>query len=149
MSGKDPRANGINADRVAPRLYIGAYESNTRALRAAGFTKVIRVAKELPHDYPLDDSSDVSAVFLEPAMHAAAEARNAIVRGQRVLITCAMGINRSAFVAAVVMIKLYRMPPQQAIAQIRAARRVPASMRYALSNRHFVGKLLQLTPGEG
>jgi protein-tyrosine phosphatase len=57
--------------------------------------------------------------------------------GQRVLVTCAMGLNRSALVAALAMRRAYGMSAEETIGQIRAAR-----SPLALSNRNFV-QLLQ------
>lgn len=132
------RRHGVDADRVAPKLYVGSYNENDALLTKLGISYVVRVAKELPRcDFPLDDSHDVGLAFRETSARAAADAIRALGRGHRVLITCQMGINRSAFVAALVMIHWHGWTPETVIAEIRAQRVVPVAGMRALSNTSF------------
>ena len=57
--------------------------------------------------------------------------------GQRVLVTCAMGLNRSALVAGLAMQRAFDMSTEDVVGQIRATRSA-----LALSNPGFV-RLLQ------
>lgn len=59
--------------------------------------------------------------------------------GRRVLVTCAMGLNRSSLVAALAMSEVYGMSADAIIERVRAARGP-----WALSNAYFE-KLLRVT----
>jgi protein-tyrosine phosphatase len=56
-----------------------------------------------------------------------------LLEGQRVLVTCAAGINRSALVAALGLGMVTRMKPNELVALMRQKRSA-----FALSNPHFV-----------
>ena len=120
--------------RVAPRLYVGGFPGGGAELRAEaqriGFARVIRCAWEFPREfeYPLDDGK------LTPEQIALFEAASDDVadglrKGQRTLVTCAQGVNRSALVAGLAMVKAYRFTGRQALMAIRALRRPPCGKR--------------------
>jgi protein-tyrosine phosphatase len=76
------------------------------------------------------------------ALGAAARVARRLRAGRRVLVTCAMGMNRSALVAALAMQELYpSMGADEIIGRIRHARG-----SWALSNPNF-RKLLRLAVG--
>lgn len=66
------------------------------------------------------------------AVNGARATANSLVRGKRVLVTCAAGLNRSVFVAALALARLTRMTADQIIELMRD-RRHPT----ALYNQHF------------
>jgi hypothetical protein len=67
----------------------------------------------------------------------------AIVNGQRVLVTCHLGLNRSALVVALALHQLTTMGAPQIVDHIRRHRSLSA-----LSNKHFVG-LIERVVGDG
>ena len=137
---------GLDATRVAPKLYIGGRVTHPELLAKAGFDLHVQVARELPHrrGFDLDDDGRTCpASDYSNAMRAAGVVANALHQKKRVLVTCAMGMNRSAFVAALAMINHYQYSPETTIKQIRKlrtpeleARRGPGHM--PLSNQGFV-----------
>lgn len=89
---------------------------------------------------PNDDrSGPMTERELEIACGAAERVTLAFLAGKRVLVTCAMGINRSAFVTGLALHQLTGMSGRDAIALIRK-RRHPR----CLSNETFQGVLLAL-----
>lgn len=132
----------MDADRVAPKLYVGSYQEDEAKLARAGFTHVVRVAKECRLvEFPMDDAPlTVTDAFNANA--AASSVQRALATGGRVLVTCFMGVNRSAFVAALAMIRYYGLRPAEAIAQVRALRRPELTAVGVLSNQTFVDALL-------
>jgi protein-tyrosine phosphatase len=83
---------------------------------------------------PLDD--DPSRSLREDEIAIATKTASRVARrlraGRRVLVTCAMGLNRSALIAALAMHEVYGMSADEIIARIR---RVRGS--WALSNPNF------------
>lgn len=83
---------------------------------------------------PLDD--DPTRPLREDEIVMALRAADRVARrlraGRRVLVTCALGLNRSALVAALAMRAVYGMKPDEIIERIRRARG-----RWALSNPNF------------
>lgn len=134
---------GLDATRVAPKLYIGSYVKHPELLKPAGIDIHIQVARELTPAVPGttldDDGRTCPAEDYSSARRASAVATNAIKSGKRVLVTCAMGMNRSAFVAALTMINHYQYSPETTIKQIRLMRNPKlGDGRQALSNQAFV-----------
>jgi hypothetical protein len=85
---------------------------------------------------PLDDDPrGVTVADLDRAERASLEIVSRLRHGQRVLVTCWQGRNRSGLVSALTLIRL-GTSPKIAIARIRYAR------LNALSNPHFVDYLL-------
>jgi len=88
---------------------------------------------------PLDDSGPPpTALEVQLAWKAAKLVAKRVRAGKRVLVTCAMGRNRSGLVMGFTLIML-GLTAQQAVAAIRRARGADA-----LSNRHFVQLLGQV-----
>jgi protein-tyrosine phosphatase len=91
---------------------------------------------------PLDDGPPPTATELRMAISAARTVHHFRKKGKRVLVTCAQGVNRSSFVAALALM-LDGRPPNMAIHAIRENRKPPIGMT-PLSNRHFVAELERL-----
>lgn len=129
----------FEASRVAPKLWVGSYPGEgpemLRRAQEVGFDRVIRVAMELPHEYPLDDR-ELDADGALVALKAAAEVARELKAGRRVLVTCQAGINRSALVAGLAMVMRFGWSGREAVARIRRARR-PADGSQALRNKSF------------
>jgi len=83
---------------------------------------------------PLDDAPgrQMHAAEIESALRAAQCVAQRLRSGRRVLVTCQMGLNRSALIAALAMHGVYGMRPDEIIARLRRARG-----RWALSNPNF------------
>ncbi len=138
---------GLDATRVAPKLYIGGWVAHPELLGPAGIDVHVQVAREIaPHHKGMDlddDGRTCPSGDYQNAMRAAATVAQALKAGKRVLVTCAAGMNRSAFVAALAMIKHYQYSPEVTIQQIRKMRtpvltQLAGGHRQALSNQAFV-----------
>jgi protein-tyrosine phosphatase len=83
---------------------------------------------------PLDD--DPSRQMREDEIALAAKTAGRVARrlraGRRVLVTCAMGLNRSALIAALAMHDVFGMEADEIVTRLRSARGA-----WALSNPHF------------
>jgi protein-tyrosine phosphatase len=83
---------------------------------------------------PLDD--DPTRQMREDEIAIATRAAGRVARrlraGRRVLVTCAMGLNRSALVAALAMHDVFGMSADEIVARLRRARG-----SWALSNPNF------------
>lgn len=138
-------AGELDADRVASKLWVGSVPPQN--LRAYGFGMVVLCAEEfqdIPVDVqvlhaPFEDRHRVSPEARSTALRAATLVTAARRRGIRVLVTCAAGINRSAFVAALSMLMLEKMTALEALAQIRKNR--TGTVVPPLSNASFVEAL--------
>lgn len=89
---------------------------------------------------PLDDapSRPMREDEIADATKAAERVARRLRAGRRVLVTCAMGLNRSALVAALAMHEVYGMSADEIITRLRRARGA-----WALSNPNFE-KLLRV-----
>jgi protein-tyrosine phosphatase len=88
---------------------------------------------------PLDDAQITNIEFAR-AIRAAQKVSDLRRVGKRVLVTCAMGINRSAFVAALSLMQLNRLTAAQAVQHIRQIRGQQTVIP-PLSNPSFVEAL--------
>ena len=142
----DPLRRNIDADRVLPKLWIGSRPPPGSALAAAGYQILVLCAAELQpksatfpglplvlHAGIRDDRPTGDELSI--AHEAAIEVAHALLRDRRVLVTCAMGLNRSAFVVALAVHVLTNNDARSCIELVRSAR--PG----ALANRHFVAHL--------
>lgn len=150
------------AHRIGPRIWQGSYPPPFSELRAQGIDVLVLCAKEinerldrsgwsLAQLYPgvrvlrcyLDDSGPpVTPAEIVEAHRVAHEAAELWNRGARILITCAMGHNRSGLVSAMLPRELFGVGGETAIDHIRARR--PDSMR----NDSMRAYLRQLPPIE-
>ena len=89
---------------------------------------------------PLDDAPGrlMRSSEISTATHAAGRVARRLRANRKVLVTCAMGLNRSSLVAALAMNDVWGMGAEEIIARIRQARG-----EWALSNPNFE-KLLRV-----
>jgi len=140
-------ASQLDADEVAPGLWVGRTPPDGTKLQ--GIDVVVLAAMELQPALlgvrtlhcPLDDH-EPSRAEAKQAWRCAEEIVRLRQRGQKVLVACNMGVNRSAWIAAMVLMQ-EGMTARQAIQQIRKRRHAPWGVM-PLSNRHFVRVLEQL-----
>jgi len=140
----------MDCSNVATRLWVGAAPPMDRDLPT--FDTLVLCAQEIQPERlafhglviraPLPDDA-LSNAELARALLASKAVADALVRRERVLVTCAQGLNRSAFVAALALGRLTRMSAREIIVHIRL-RRHPN----ALFNPHFQEILRQLI-GDG
>lgn len=136
------------ASEVAPRLFVG---SKPPPGRHDGVDAIVLAANEYQppaHLFPgvevlhapFDDAPNRSMDEdeIETAMKAAGRVARRLRAGRRVLVTCAMGLNRSGLIAAIAMHDVYGMNADEIVTRLRRARG-----RRALSNPHFE-KLLRV-----
>jgi protein-tyrosine phosphatase len=138
----------VSQSEVAPGLFVGSRPSPGRH---ACIDVIVLAAEEYQPSAeqfpgtevihaPLDD--DPSRVLREDEVTIATRTGSRVARrlraGRRVLVTCAMGLNRSSLVAALAMHEVHGMSADEIIARIRRARGP-----WALSNPNFE-KLLRV-----
>lgn len=136
------RSPTVDANLVAPRLYIG---SRPPPGRYRWFNAVALCAKEFqPPSYAYPGLTVIRIPLVDDYIHPLSDVDAALVTanartiarylqgGSCVLVTCRMGINRSALVAAIAMQLAFDMPADEAIEQIRDTR-----SPQALSNPQF------------
>lgn len=138
----------MSLSEVVPGLYVG---SKPPPGRREGVDVVVLAAMEYQppaHLFPgtevihvpLDD--DPSRQMREDEIVEATRAAGRVARrlraGRRVLVTCAMGLNRSGLVAALAMHEVHGMGADEIVERLRRARG-----KRALSNPHFE-KLLRV-----
>lgn len=117
----------IDATRVASKLYIGSFPP--AQLKSKGFDIVVLCAKErqdIQPDIPairvpFDDNTLNYRTYAR-AVKAAMVVTRYRLAGQRVLVTCNMGINRSSLIAALSMMQLERMSARAVLERIRSLR---------------------------
>ncbi len=136
-------ANGpepLDASRIANRLYVGGKPPFDRDLPEIDV--LVLCAEEIQPQRPAFHGRVIhcplpDAALDQPALVRALTTGRAVadelVAGKRVLVTCAMGINRSALVACLALGLVTEMTPQQLVANVRAKRNPKC-----LSNEHFV-----------
>lgn len=140
----------LDATRIAPGLYQGGKPPTGPEVRQCGFTVLVLTAEEyqprgaeFPGVYvihaPNDDSgTPLTAAQWATAVRAGELVAKAIERGERVLVTCQMGRNRSGLVSALALHML------TGISGGEAARIVKAQRANALTNRWFLATLFRV-----
>lgn len=138
---------GFDRTEILPGLlYQGSVPPEGYMLAEKGFDAVFLCAGEhqpraelfpsmLVYYCPLRDVRDPTAEEIQAAKLAGRQVAMLILRNKRVLVTCAMGWNRSGLVNAFALMRL-GMPPKIAIARIKNRR------KNALSNPTFVRLLI-------
>jgi protein-tyrosine phosphatase len=132
----------MTVNEIVPGLYVG---SKPPPGRYAGIDTIVLAAIEYQPPAVLFPETQVVHVPLnddptqpmredEIALATKAAARVACLlrAGRRVLVTCAMGLNRSALIAALAMHEVHRMSADEIIGRLRRARG-----SWALSNPNF------------
>ena len=131
-------------------MWVGAYPGNGPELaakaKAAQVDRVIRVAQQHWHEFDVGIDSglpltDGRADAFERASDAVADC---LRRGECVLVTCQAGINRSALVAGLALVKAYGYSGALALSEIRANRR--NTTHVALCNGVFADYLVESAP---
>ncbi len=143
MSGTAPVASKeapVDASNIATRLWVGSKPPFDRDLPA--FDMLVLCAQEIQPDrmafsrrivrVPIPDAT-LSQVELRRVSHAAKEVAKAMRSGQRVLVTCAAGLNRSALVASLGLGIVSKLTGPQIVSLVRQRR-----SEHALHNQHFV-----------
>jgi len=134
-----------DASRIVEGLYVGAAPPPGNYV--GRFDVIVFAAEEYQppaaafpgvrvRHCPFDDSSDPTANDLMTAWTAAEAVARDIRRGRRVLVTCQMGRNRSAFVAALALHMVTGAPGADMLMLVRS-RRTDALGIQALSNSAF------------
>jgi hypothetical protein len=134
---------GVDATKIATRLYQGGAPPTGSAVRDAGFDVLVLCAREYQEtDFPgvelifcpLVDGPMTAEVW-RTAVWAAYEVAKAVRASKRVLVTCVQGRNRSGLVNALALRMLYEMPGAAAVLLVKTVR------KNALTNDAFVGAL--------
>ncbi len=146
------------ATHIAPRLWQGGFPLVPMTVAASGFDMIVLCAEELQPDKvpcnfsgcvvvcaPLDDTDEPDKVpgIVEAAANAANVVVDALGRGQRVLVTCAKGRNRSGLVVALVLVAHLRISGREARERVQTLR------PNALTNGAFAAFLDKVPPGGG
>lgn len=104
---------GIDADLIIPQLYIGRWPCENEIIRS-DFDSIIYCAKECPPrvQYPNQYFFGINDTlnFTREEKQIVDIASNFIItlleKNQKILVTCAQGINRSALVISITLLKL-------------------------------------------
>jgi protein-tyrosine phosphatase len=148
----------IDASEIAPGLWQGSIPPRGKKLSRLGFDQLVLSAREWqfkPEQFPgvdvvnapNDDHAELYPLTrdkLRTAVQAARGVVEALARGQKVLVTCAGGMNRSGLVSALSLHLLYGWAGIRCIQEVRA-KRGPGKDGYTpLSNDEFVDVLSRL-----
>jgi len=139
-----------SANEVAPGLLMG--DAPPERARPPGINTVVLCAKEYQPrrafgglrtiHAPLDDSGPpITTEEIATALHAGRLVAAELRSGRKVLVTCAMGLNRSGLITALALRLGYGLSANRAIARVRAARGPRA-----LSNPSFVELIRRVHP---
>jgi hypothetical protein len=143
----------IDASEIIPGLFQGSAPVPGPYVRMAGFSAVVFCAMEFqppPDAYegvaviyaPNDDNPErpPTREQLSKAIAASKQVALRVQAGQRVLVTCRMGINRSGLVSALAVHRLTGWPGVRCIQQVQARR------LKSLRNPQFCALLARLEP---
>jgi hypothetical protein len=128
-------------------LWIGSYPTDREGPSWAGFDTLVLAAKELqgPDGYfqgvsvikcPLSDAEPMKDGELSISISCAHDVARMVAQGRKVLVTCAMGRNRSALICGLVLQMITTMSGPAAVSRIKSSR--PTS----LGNRSFEQAIL-------
>lgn len=148
----------LDAHEIAPLLWQGSKPRAGRDVADAGFQVLVLCARDYQPSSvyfpgvptvihaPNDDHSFVTRTDLQLAVTTASRVAEHVKRGEKVLVTCIAGINRSGLVVALALHKVFGYSGQSCIDLVRRHRKL-ADRDEALTNTYFVEALLKL-PGE-
>lgn len=132
----------MSRSEIVPNLFVGSKPSHGRH---EGIDTIVLAAMEYqPHadrfpgaeviHVPLDDapSRPMHETEIVDATKVAARVARRLRAGRRVLVTCQMGLNRSALIAALAMHDVYGMNADEIITRLRRARGM-----WSMSNPNF------------
>ena len=137
----------IDAHRLIERLWIGSAPNADRDLGACGFDAVVLCAEEYQPRNAFGSARTIHAGFddgemdsrtARTAKSAAAEVVRRWRRGERVLVTCMAGRNRSGLVSALALCRIGGVSGRQALSHVRMMRPT------ALTNPNFADFLTKL-----
>lgn len=122
----------FDADEIAPGLFVGSAPITGDAVARQGFHTLVLMASEYqPHavdfpgveviQWPLEDDGEPSTEDRKVARTIGKMVADRIRQGRRVLVTCIMGINRSAWVAGHALVEL-GVRPKDAVQLLRDRR---------------------------
>jgi len=148
-SGGRPRVvrvteTGVECSEIVPGIFQGSKPPKGRAVARAGFDVLVLCAKEYqprPESFPglhtvvsvpLWDDREAGPEVLEAAMRSGRLLADRWMHGQNLLITCAMGLNRSGLVTGMTLRIAFPDVPPRLIAQ-----RIVMKRFSALSNPRF------------
>lgn len=149
----------LDADEIVPGLWQGDFIAASRS-REHGFQVLVLCAKEwqfegeeiegvhiirAPNE---DDERKMPDARCVHAFRVARECANRIVDGQKVLVTCAAGVNRSGLISALTLHFLYGWSGAYCREVIRKQRK-PAVGLMPLCNRQFTNMLQELPARKG
>ena len=142
----------LDATRIFDRLYQGAFPPKGLTLRKLGFDILVlsAIEKQPPdQDFPgvqvlrcalRDDGTPLTMLEWNMAATCAARVAELHRRGAKILITCAMGRNRSGLITALALALLTGRTPAQCAGHVRLMRRNALTNDYfnaALRNAHI------------
>jgi protein-tyrosine phosphatase len=141
----------LDATRLYPKLWIGSAPPTGPALADAGFGVLVLCAEEYQprlHEFPglvcvthagFDDDVPDNET-LDTAVSAAMDVVDHLQSGERVLVTCMAGRNRSGLVCALALHLLTGYDTRDCVLHIKKTR-VGNDGGEALTNPHFVNFL--------
>lgn len=147
----------VEANEIVPGLWQGSIPPRGNTLARYGFNAVVLAAVELQFPAHLfegvavlhapneDDGRPLTRERMIIAISAAKQVAARVTDGQKVLSTCAQGVNRSGLVTALALHFLYGWNGQHCVSVVRRKRQLRNGWK-ALSNSYFVDALQKL-PG--
>jgi hypothetical protein len=159
MFGKlnhDLRHREFNADLVAKfatggELWQGSAPPTGDYLKSMGFDLLVLAAQEYQPPArsfpgvdvihaPNDDTTFENGGDVKAALVASKKVKNALTRGEKVLVTCWAGLNRSGIITALAHARMTVYTGPEIVKRLRAARGP-----FALSNEDFRNYFLEVT----
>lgn len=156
----------VEASQIIPNLWQGSFPEPGREVAASGFNLLVLCARESQghdDDRPFtsedycgvrillapnrDDGSRLTRKQLDIAIAAGRQVAEAVKAGEKVLVTCQEGINRSGLVNAIALHLLNGWSGTKSVLHIRSTRKHPKGWM-ALTNLDFVKALEKLSLNE-
>lgn len=151
----------LDAHEIAHDLWQGGKPPYGTSVAESGFRILVLTAREFQPESvyfpdikvihaPNDDHPKFGSLTKEKlrgAVGAARQVTDAIKNGQKVLVTCAAGLNRSGLVSGIVLHMLYGWPGEKCVQVVRE-KRGPVGDMLPLCNEEFVQVLKNLRARE-